>query len=51
MPASAAWSYEGGIGKWSFTVPEGLHASVRLPGERQVRAHPLGRYALKKKLP
>ena len=47
----SAWSYEGATWKWSFTVPEGLRAAVRLPGESIVRAYKPGTYTIEKKLP
>lgn len=38
------WQYEGDIWIWTFTVPEGAIASVKLPGEEQFRTYLSGTY-------
>ncbi len=44
----SAWHYEGDTWKWSFTVPEGVAATVYLPGESTSNDYGPGTYTIVK---
>ena len=46
----SAWQYEGDRWTWHFTIPEGAHATVTLPGETESRAYEAGTYEITKDL-
>jgi alpha-L-rhamnosidase len=41
---TSAWHYEGDTVHWNFEVPEGATATVILPGEKQGKKYPPGKY-------
>ena len=42
----SAWSYEGDVCTWNFTIPEGATATVVLPGETEGKEYSAGTYSL-----
>ena len=46
----SAWRYEGDLWVWDFTIPEGVTASVTLPGESEPVEYLAGTYTLTKSL-
>ena len=42
----SAWRYEGDTWIWDFTIPEGVTASVYLPGAAEARTYTAGTYRL-----
>lgn len=46
----SAWRYEEDLWIWDFTVPEGVTASVTLPGEKEPVEYVAGTYTLTKSL-
>ena len=44
----SAWHYEGDTWKWSFTIPEGVAATVYLPGESTSNDYGPGTYTIVK---
>jgi alpha-L-rhamnosidase len=42
----SAWRYEGEKWIWDFTIPEGSHATVTLPGETQSKVYESGTYTI-----
>ena len=46
----SAWRYEGEQWIWDFTIPEGVTASVTLPGEKESAEYVAGTYTLTKSL-
>ena len=44
----SSWKYEGDKWIWTFSIPEGAHASVTLPGENEAREYGPGVYTVSK---
>ena len=42
----SAWSYDGDVCTWNFTIPEGATATVVLPGETEGKEYSAGTYTL-----
>ena len=44
----SSWKYEEDKWIWTFSIPEGAHASVTLPGENEAREYGPGVYTVSK---
>ena len=47
----SSWKYDGNLWTWTFSVPEGAHATVTLPGEDDSSEFGPGTYTLSKEMP
>lgn len=46
----SSWKYDGDAWNWFFTIPEGAHATVILPGEKEPKEYTSGSYNITKNL-